>query len=371
MHWRGAESDIIERIYEAATEPGLWGPLLEHISDRFQGGAAYLTLQDQATGEGRWLTVRTDPAERPAYFGYFATRNPLLEIKDFPLALRVLTDEDKLPTSELLRTEYYNDFMRRFGFHSILMWRLAFERKNTVVFNVTRPAKRDKFGGSDVEFAKALHPHLIRAYRLSTKLSGMTALRTSLEDALDSSAHALFIVDAKATVRHTNRCAEALLAKNSGIALRGGVLCAASHAATLKLHAMISAAATGDSDRRSGGDMSLFRACGTPLPVTVVPARCEQGPWPLLQPSALVCITDPEASLDITDRRLRDLFGLSRAEARVAVLLLDGRSTKEAARALGVSFHTVRGHLVRIFEKAGVNRQAELVRLMMRVLGQP
>ena len=83
----------------------------------------------------------------------------------------------------------------------------------------------------------------------------------------------------------------------------------------------------------------------------------------------VVCITDLEAGVNLPEQRLRDLFGLSPAETRVALALFEGLDPRHAAERLGVSFYTVRGHLVRIFDKTGTHGQADLARLMMRTIG--
>jgi DNA-binding CsgD family transcriptional regulator len=61
---------------------------------------------------------------------------------------------------------------------------------------------------------------------------------------------------------------------------------------------------------------------------------------------------------------LRDLHGLTEAEAKVASALFMGRSTKEAALSLGISVNTVKAHLKGIFRKCGVRSQAELSQLL-------
>ena len=57
------------------------------------------------------------------------------------------------------------------------------------------------------------------------------------------------------------------------------------------------------------------------------------------------------------------LFGLTAAEAAVFEQIAAGRDVPRAAAALGVAQSTVRTHLLRIYDKTGVRRQAELVRL--------
>ena len=365
-----AEADFLDCAYEAAIEPALWEPLLVRYSDLLSGADANLIFQDQVTGEGRALSARGDPAAFPLFFGHFATRNPLLKINDLPMGLRVVTDEDKLPKGELKRTEYYNDFMRRFDLHSVMVTRVALEESNSVCLNITRPANREPFGKREIETANRLLPHLVRSFRLATKLSGMEPWRDSLEDFLDRSIHSVFVVDAKAALRRANRAGESLLASRSGLTLHGGVLRAQHADATRKLHALIALAGNADKERRKGADMALARPeRGRPLSITVAPVRSERLSLFDSGPSVLVCVSDPDADVAIPERRLRDLFGLSRAEARVALQLLDGRDPREAAEKLGLSFYTVRGHLVRMFDKTGTGRQSELIRLMMRAIG--
>ncbi|MGI9170452.1 MAG: helix-turn-helix transcriptional regulator, partial [Caulobacteraceae bacterium] len=104
-----------------------------------------------------------------------------------------------------------------------------------------------------------------------------------------------------------------------------------------------------------------------PLAVQVAPMRAERASLFLQGPALMVCVTDLAARVSLPEQRLRELFGLSPAEARVARLLFDGNSPREAATRLGLSFFTVRGHLVRIFEKTNTGGQVELTRLIMRV----
>lgn len=61
---------------------------------------------------------------------------------------------------------------------------------------------------------------------------------------------------------------------------------------------------------------------------------------------------------------IRDSFGLTPAEIRLASRLRDGRTLKEAADELDVSINTVRNQLRAIFDKMGLKRQSELIRAL-------
>jgi DNA-binding CsgD family transcriptional regulator len=80
--------------------------------------------------------------------------------------------------------------------------------------------------------------------------------------------------------------------------------------------------------------------------------------------AVLVFIVDPANRSSIPLARLVDAFGLTPAEARVAVASSAGKTTLETAHLLGLSPNTVKTHMRRVFAKTGTGRQAELARLV-------
>ncbi len=59
--------------------------------------------------------------------------------------------------------------------------------------------------------------------------------------------------------------------------------------------------------------------------------------------------------------RLQERFQFTQAELRLADVLLEGNRPDKAAEALGVTIHTVRTYLKRLYRKLGVHSQAALV----------
>ena len=171
-------------------------------------------------------------------------------------------------------------------------------------------------------------------------------------------------------MRHANGAADGLAAAARGLTLVRGRLGSVVPEQTRRLQALIAAATSPDPAERTGGAMPLLAPDRLlPLSVMVAPARPDRLALFAGGPCAIVCVTDLEAGVSLSQTRLRELFGLSAAEARVAMALVEGRTPREAAQGLGLSFYTVRSHLVRIFDKTGTSRQAELVRLIMRLTG--
>jgi PAS domain S-box-containing protein len=81
-------------------------------------------------------------------------------------------------------------------------------------------------------------------------------------------------------------------------------------------------------------------------------------------------------AVDITDRRrrmftpdeasVRLVFALTERERQVLVLIAAGKSTKETAAQLGISYKTADSHRSRILEKLGVHETASMVRYAIR-----
>jgi DNA-binding CsgD family transcriptional regulator len=57
------------------------------------------------------------------------------------------------------------------------------------------------------------------------------------------------------------------------------------------------------------------------------------------------------------------LYEFTPAELRIFELIVEGRSPAEIADALGIAASTVKPHLLRVFAKTRLHRQAELVKL--------
>ena len=86
------------------------------------------------------------------------------------------------------------------------------------------------------------------------------------------------------------------------------------------------------------------------------------------QAAAIVFISDPAQQQTISPEILSILYGLTRAEARLAQELAMGKTLDEISDIYHVSKHTLRTQLKSIFSKTGLKRQSDLVRL---ILGGP
>jgi DNA-binding CsgD family transcriptional regulator len=176
------------------------------------------------------------------------------------------------------------------------------------------------------------------------------------------------LISASGRVIELNRRAREFLAQADGLMWDRGHLAAQLPAESRALQALIrSAAQTGaGKSAHPGGPISISRPSGRRGYKLLV---CPYRPSPLWHglepPSATVLMTDPEQRVAQSSEQLVDRYGPTFAEASLAMRLVQGESIAEAAAALGITEHTARTHLKRVFAKTGTTQQPELVRQVL------
>jgi DNA-binding CsgD family transcriptional regulator/PAS domain-containing protein len=369
-----SEAAFLDLLYDAPAQPSLWVKVMEQLSDMMHGGAGiWLSSLSVIDGKGQGLLARTDESAFERYFSYYAARNPLHNVPDPTAYMRnwkpmILTDEDWMPKEDLVRTEYYNDFLTPLNAQSTAMIRLAARGENISVLNIARAGSRGQFEQADLELARHFHAHLIRAFHLTERLAGTRILGAGTGVVFENSPHALFLLTPHGRVLRINRAADRMVRRGLGLRISTGRLRTERPEQSSRLAALIAGA--GDAVARAGGFMALPVAeRSLPLSITVVPIG-EGAPGVFEhERRVLVCVTDLEAQQASPEQKLRDLFGLTAAEVRLATSLFEGLSLREAAAASQIAVNTATVHLSRIFAKTGVNRQSALLQLMMRTIG--
>jgi DNA-binding CsgD family transcriptional regulator len=215
---------------------------------------------------------------------------------------------------------------------------------------------------------RALLPHLTRGAQIHQRLLDAAAQREALEGGFDHMSVGLILTDAAGRMLFANPSAEASLRAGGPLRLdRGGALGTGRADTTEVLRRLIAQAATvldaplarpGDGLTLEGG------ADGRQTSLLVVPASRNASVLSVGHPKVMIFVVTPAAAREPSAADLRQRYGLTAAEARIAGALATGASLKEIAG----RHETVRLHLKHIFAKTGTHRQADLVRLLVRAL---
>jgi DNA-binding CsgD family transcriptional regulator len=348
---------------------------METLADLIDADGALLSQFDLVTGEGLGVIARVDPEMPALYRRDFADKNVLNNVSDLDDYLRtwsptVITDEDWMPKADLVRSDYYNGFLKPQDIHSVLMIRLTLRHRKLTAINIHRGVAAEQFCRRDLDVVSRVQPHLIRAIKLGEAVAVRESLFSDAGMRFDESANALYLVDGDGRLLRASRAGERMMAAGGGPTVKAGRLTATTPAESRRLDALIRIAASNDPDVRRGGSMTLALADdGLPLIVIVAPLRPHRGLFLETSARVLVSVMNLEGEVAFPAALMTDLFGLTSAEVRVASLLFGGATIKVVAEQLKVSAHTVHVHVAHLFQKTGVRRQSELVRLMMRLTG--
>lgn len=182
---------------------------------------------------------------------------------------------------------------------------------------------------------------------------------------LDRLTVGVLLVNRDLRVIEANAAAREILDEEDGLFVQRGVLRAAHPPET---HALASALTLrGDDVSEANRILAVTRRSGArPLQVVVfpLPGNSARGV------DAALFLSDPARRSEANAEFLRIVYGLTRAETRLARLLATGERLDQAARQLGITVKTARTHLRRILSKTETERQADLIRLLLQGIGQ-
>ena len=231
---------------------------------------------------------------------------------------------------------------------------------------VERAAGGPPFSAAEViEFRRLVH-HMANAERLSRAIDERALDWELPQRVLDNMSVGALVADQTGQVRFANAAAEEILAENDGLSRRDNrIQTARSFETNNLLAALRDLAVTGRADKRDGDAMLIARPSGKlPYAVVVMPLTAAAAD-DVKATRALVFMSDLAHRNNELAPRLSQLFGLSKAEARVAAGIAEGRRLTEIAQEFDVRMPTVRTQLRAVLKKVGASRQADLVRIVL------
>ncbi len=366
-------SHLVGAIYDCALDPGRWPETLTRVRHELGFANAILGVNALPGGElllhavvgveSPWLERMPDHTDDviAAWGGpAVAYSHPL----DRPaVASRIDPNLWELAPS----TRYLREWAAPQGLIDSLVIPLV--RDATSIGTVAMGRHRDAgpIGEREVAMAQLLLPHLQRAVAVG-RLLQQRPVAGEVAAVLDALRVPVLVVSADRTIRFANPAAAALL--DAGTALTtapspgGRRLTAVTPAAARALAAAIARACAGDV-ALADGSLAVPLPAGRDAHAAYVLPLGRRAGRPLLDGDggAAVFVATPHAAPGATGSMAAALFGLTAAEQRVFDAIVAGLTPAEAAASVGVAPSTARTHLLRLFEKTGTHRQADLVRL--------
>lgn len=355
-----------------ATEADAWPALLGALRAEFKCTAGAIERYDLSAKSGRFImTHGYDEAFVRSYEDYYCGRNVwLARAERYRAGNAVVTGEELISEDELVLSEFYTGWLApQNKFHRVASV-LSCEGSALLFLSLVRPRAAGRFGPHEIERLQRVCPLIKTAVEISTRLETIGVERDVAVGSLDRLRQAIVVVDSRCRPVHLNRGAEELLARSDGIGLKHGALVIASAVEGAALEQLVQNAASGEGARPSGA-LTVGRPSGLrDYAVYVSPLSHGQGLFNGDRAAAALFLIDPEEVGAPDEARLRQFYGLTPTEARLAALIARGKSIEEVAGTLGITTGTARVHLKHVFSKTHTGRQAELVHLVLSSTAQ-
>lgn len=360
-------SRLLQQLYAGVVEMPPWEPFLEELRRETACVAALIMLAPPESAAVNLLSIAGgQPEISSAYRDQLFAHEPMLNLPEG----RVVTLHEFVGAHEIQRNAYYNDFMRPWGIGFVLGADVQTTAGYSARLRLCRSPDGDDFEVSTRELIDALLPHLRQAVEIFDQVHRLQVEKIELNDAFDRLGVATFLLDASGRVARPNQCAVALLSSGEDLTVRHGKLSIGAKSAQLQLAQVLdevreAKGASAERRRRLPKVITIGRGPG--LPVLAIVVRRLQSPADLRAdhvPAVAVYVCQPEPGSRVPEELVRELLGVTRAEAALAARLASGATLDEVAGDLGITRATARTQLYSVFRKTGLHRQSELVALI-------
>ena len=279
---------------------------------------------------------------------------------------------DLYTEEELKTSESYNALRTVAHAGNAIDVRLGGPNGSRILWEVNDPVDGNGWSSARLDSVRRLLPHIRQTVCIQQTLADAGALGATLAEMLEATGAGIVQLDVRGRIVAVNDRAREVLRAGDGLCDEGGTLFARTRKDDARLQSLLARALPPFGAQGAGGSTTVSRSGALPpLVLHVNPVSSETVTFKAPPVAALVLVVDPAGRAAIDPALAEAALGLTRMEARVAVLLAQGMSVPEIAAATGRETSTIRSHVKHMFAKHGLSRQAELMRLVLSLAGAP
>jgi DNA-binding CsgD family transcriptional regulator len=362
--------ELVSDIYDANMDWRQWPQVLTKLANAVDAATCAIAVRDYETETGRLEHVAKIGSryvrsyeEQYAYLDIWLQREERFQAPE-----AIWTSQQIVPDEQLVTTEYYRDWLAPQGLLHHLFGVLD-RRGSAVTYLVFgRSEEAGPFAENEVTLLRLLLPKMRRGLRAGQAFRKAQDVQRNAMKALDAMPMGVILLSGRGAVIGANETARKIIDAGEALSVAEGGLWVDWGWRKLRFRDLVSRLTAKRRGSQAEGvpAFSVPRSGGRkPLSILLMPV----GEWDESEaddkPVAIVFVGDPDRVAEMEPARICQLYGLSRAEARVVALLAGGNRLDAVAETLGVTYDTVRKHLKQVFGKTGTDRQAELVRLLV------
>jgi DNA-binding CsgD family transcriptional regulator len=367
MDVREQLSVLIGDIYDAVLDPAQRIDVIDKIAS-FAGGhsGGLLSKHCLSNSENLYCYIGADPDSLRAYSESYPKLDPTADAPTFGVE-QVVSTADLVPYEEFRRGRFYKEWARPHGWVDVASVVIEKSATSCTFLSV---ARHEQSGMVDDEMRRRMAlviPHVRRALLIGKTLNLKEVEAVCFSDVLDGLSAGMILVDGNARIVHTNAAGQAILEASDFLRAVCGRLVAGDAPINAALREILAGTDGGDAAVGVKGIALPLTAhdgeryVAHVLPLTSGARRCAG-----LAYNAVAALFVRKVALEAASppEIIGRMYKLTPTELRVLLAIVDIGGVPEVAAALGVAVTTIKTHLGRLFEKTGVGRQADLVKLV-------
>jgi DNA-binding CsgD family transcriptional regulator len=362
-------SRLIAEIYDAALDRALWPSALQRTCEFVDGRASGLMSHDiHQQNANFYYTWNDNPEFTKLYAEKYARLNPAV----VPSLLQTQVGEvstilDFVPIDEFRASQIYRELTAPQGYLDSIQ---AVIEKSATSYAAATVILGEEHGPASATVRRRMEllaPHFVRAVQIGKVIDLKEVKASSLADALDGIAAAMFLLDGVGTIVHANVAGHDMVAARAVLHTIGSKLSLIDTKADRALHDMLTGLGAGDvAIAGKGTSIPLSGRDGERHVAQILPLTAGARRTAGIAYSAVAALFVRKATLPLPHpiETIANLYKLTPAEMRVLMMTVEVGGIPKVAEVLGVSRPTVRTHLAHVFAKTGTQRQVDLVKLV-------
>ncbi|RZO83211.1 MAG: helix-turn-helix transcriptional regulator [Oceanococcus sp.] len=359
---------LLGAIYDGLNESPPWQGALEMLRETLNAAHVTLMLRPPSQ-ESTGVMINTgvvDDSATESYEQRFFAVDPFVGLPPG----EVVSADELMGKDQWRKSTMYQEYLKPLDIGYLLGADITTKDGIECRLRVTRAQDQQGFSENDKMICRVLLPHMERAIRLHARLDTLECERQLYSGAVNRLLLGIAYFNHEGSIVHLNDEAQRILADRDGVSRSGKGLAASSRSENQELQRLITEAVSGSVTETGPGlaeAMSVTRPSGrSQIGIVVRSIPFGEFSESKHRPAAVVYLRDPDTSpAQPSQEVVRRVFGLTRMEANLAILLAEGNTLDEAAEKLNVRRNTARTHLRSIFGKTGVTRQTMLVRMLL------
>jgi len=370
-------SDLIGNVYDCVTDPARWDDFLRRLCRDAEGEVGTLSVISPRKRRVRFEALHGEHHIMEPLVHKYAQHMPFFNILEtmqigHPYLMSDMAGLIGDAGREVLEdTVMFREWNRPNGLTDSFCVALARHASEIACLNIVLRSDRRAVSDEDRRMMGMLMPHVCRAASLGMELAGTRSAGLIFRGIADQMSNGVLVVDEGLRILYANTSAEALLARASALKSVNGKLVVSPEGSAQRIERDVQLAARMEHGLSNTSFSVPLGDPAAPCIAHVVPlARREREHRTVQHAVAAIVISVDRSVLGPNLDAAADLYGLTNAEKRVALLTIEGISRAGIAEMIGVRESTVKTQLESIFAKTGASGQAALI-ILLRDLSVP